>query len=97
MSSRIHTNPNESFHSRVWLYSPKRIPTTKNQMDFAVAQAMCDYNAGYLHSNFYVRMGLPFSIILEKYLCKKDKVSETPLKKKMRNKRLQKELDYTPG
>ncbi|KAK3883276.1 hypothetical protein Pcinc_012405 [Petrolisthes cinctipes] len=93
-----HTqNPNESFHSRVWLYSPKHLNTSKNKLDFAVARAVSVYNAGYKDSNIYESLGIPFTKTTEKYLDNKDKMMDAPLKKRMRNKRLQKELHYTPG
>lgn len=90
-------NPNESFHSRIWLYSPKHLPTTKRKLEFAVAQATSEYNTGHLDSNIYLAMGLPLTTIVEKYLRRKDKKMDIPLKKKMRNRRLQKELDYEAG
>ncbi|KAK3873554.1 hypothetical protein Pcinc_021430 [Petrolisthes cinctipes] len=93
-----HTqNPNESFHSRVWLYSPKHLNTSKNKLDFAVARAVSVYNAGYKDSNIYESLGIPFTKTTEKYLDNNDKMMDAPLKKRMRNKRLQKELHYTPG
>ncbi|XP_063873641.1 uncharacterized protein LOC135107567 [Scylla paramamosain] len=93
-----HTqNPNESFHSRLWQYCPKHLNTSKNKLDFSVAHAVSVYNAGYKESVIYESLGLPFSQITEKYLHNKDKKMDIPLKKRMRNKRLQKELHYSPG
>lgn len=90
-------NPNESLHSRIWLYCPKHLATTKRKVDFAAAQAASEYNAGYMDANIYTSMGVPVTSIVQKYLEQKDAAMDMPLKKKMRNKRLQMDLDYTPG
>ena len=61
------------------------------------AVAVMEYNNGYVASNLYERLGLSYSALLDKALKKKDKKMNRPLVKKMRNKRLQRELFYSPG
>lgn len=93
-----HTqNPNESFHSRLWQYCPKHLNTSKNKLDFSAAHAVSLYNAGYKDSAIYEKLGRALSHITEKYLENQDMKMDVPLKKRMRNKRMQKELHYSPG
>ena len=59
---------------------------TKKRLDFAAAHATCDYNVGYVSSNLHQLLGVPYTNILDKYLQKKDKLMNLPVKKKMRQK-----------
>ena len=70
---------------------------TKRKVDFATAVAVMEYNNGYVASNLYWKLDLPYSALLDKVLKNKDKKMSRPLVKKMRNKRLQRELYYSPG
>lgn len=64
-------------------------------MQYAVA--MVEYNRGYVASNLHRCLGLPFTSILDKDLKRRDNKMDRPQKKKMRNKRLQRDLSYSPG
>lgn len=90
-------NPNESLHSRIWQHCPKHLMATKRKLDFAIAVATMEYNSGYVASNLFQRLGLPYSAILDKVLKKKDKRMDRPIVKKMKNKRLQRDLFYEAG
>ena len=63
----------------------------------AVAVAVMEYNNGYVASNLYEKLGLTYSPLLDKVLKIKDKQMPKILAKKMRNKRLQRELQYSSG
>lgn len=66
-------------------------------MDFAVATAVSNFNVGYLASDIITRMGIPLTTSMKRYLDKKDSQMNAPIKKKMRNKKLEKELAYERG
>lgn len=90
-------NPNESFHSRVWRYCPKHINATKTKLEFSVAVATSEYNVGYVASNVNNLLGLEYTQVFDKHLKEKDKMMDRPTRRKMRNKKLQRELDYEAG
>lgn len=85
-------NQNEHLHSRVWRYCSKYKKANKNILDFAVAQAILDYNVGY-EAGYVTRPGEPYTKLQEK---RKDKVREALI---MKRKRKQTELkgDYEAG
>ena len=90
-------NPNESFHSRIWKYCPKHFNATKRKLNFAAAVATADYNVGYIASNLHQRLGVMYTQTLHDHLIKKDKTMDKPRPKKMRNRRLQRDIFYSPG
>lgn len=90
-------NPNESLHSRTWRYCPKHKNTTKTMMDLVVAQIVATYNGGYVASNPSHLLGIPYTNALHKYLENMGNAMNLPPARKMRNKRLQQYMAYTPG
>ena len=75
----------------------KASPNYKRKLEFAVAHATSKYNAGHLDSNIYIEIGLPLTAITATYLKSKNNTMDCPLKRKMRNRRLQEELYYEAG
>lgn len=91
-------NPNESLHHRIWRYCPKHKNATKKMVDFATAQAVSNFNPGYLSSDLCNRLGVNFTDKNYKYLTKENTVMDRPIKKKVRNKQLQRDLEsYSAG
>ncbi|KAK3883338.1 hypothetical protein Pcinc_012374 [Petrolisthes cinctipes] len=90
-------NPNESLHSRIWKYYPKHKNATKQILDFAVATATAVYNTGYVASNINKLLGIPYSKHLDNHLKTLDDIMDFPLKRKVRNKRLQQDQEYASG
>ena len=41
-------NPNEHLHSRIWRFCSKYKNANKQILDYALAQAVTDYNVGYV-------------------------------------------------
>ena len=66
-------------------------------VDFATATAVCNYNVGYSESNLTPLLGIESTFSMEKYLQNKDKTMDSPFKRKMRNKNLQRDLEYAAG
>ena len=77
-------NPNEHVHSRVWRMCPKHKNVKLRYVDFAAAQAVCNYNIGHEESNLCNLLGLPFTKILLQCLQQQDKRMNEPIKKKTR-------------
>lgn len=88
-------NQNEHLHSRVWRYCSKYKKANKNILDFAVAQAILDYNVGY-EAGYVTRPGEPYTKLQESYLKRKDKVREALIMKRKR-KRTELKGDYEAG
>ncbi|XP_050730167.1 uncharacterized protein LOC127005398 isoform X2 [Eriocheir sinensis] len=65
-------NPNDSFHSRLWKYCPKDVLASKTKLDFAVAQTVCNFNAGYVQSSLHRLLGIPYTETVKTYLKKQD-------------------------
>ena len=59
--------------------------------------AVSNFNVGYLASDIITRMGIPLTTSMKRYLDKKDSQMNAPIKKKMRNKKLEKDLAYERG
>ncbi|XP_076045369.1 uncharacterized protein LOC143027746 [Oratosquilla oratoria] len=93
----ITQNRNEHLHSRVWRICPKHRNASKMLVDFATATAVCNYNVGYSESNLAGLLGIESTLSMEKYLQNLDKMMDSPLKRKMRNKNLQRDLEYAAG
>lgn len=89
-------NPNESMHSCMWLLCPKHLKETKRKLKFGAAVAM-EYNSGYVTSNLHRCLSLPYTSIPDKDLKGSNNRMDRPLKKKMRNKHLQRDLSYLLG
>lgn len=90
-------NRNEHIHSRIWRLCPKHRPATKRMVDFATATAVSIFNVGYLKSNLADSLGIKSSASMLKYLAKKDKGMNSPWMRKMRNKKIRRELEYAAG
>lgn len=91
-------NPNESLHHRIWRYCPKHKNATKEMLDFATAQAVSNFNGGYLSSDLCSKLGVAFTDKNYKYLTKENTKMDRPIKKKIRSKQLQKDLEaYASG
>ena len=90
-------NPNESLHSRKWRICPKHKNANKPMLDFAAAQAVANYNTGHTNSCLDSIMGIPRTKALHKILKEQDRRMDVAPRKKMRNKRLQEELEYAAG
>lgn len=90
-------NPNESLHSRIWRYCPKHKNATANMLQFATCQAVANYNVGYVESNLHQLLGIPYTKANHKYLKAQDAAMNIPIKRKMRNRRLQMDLAYAAG
>ena len=85
-------NPNESLHSRVWLRCPKHLNASEMRLDFAAAIAITINNSGYEEGNLHTKLGLPFPDNLAKHLKTLHTQMNAPRKRKMKNKRLEREL-----
>ncbi|XP_050730360.1 uncharacterized protein LOC127005497 isoform X2 [Eriocheir sinensis] len=72
-------NLNDSFHSQLWKYCPKDIFASKTKVDFAVAQTVCNFNAGYVQSSLHTLLGIPYTETVKKYLEKQDSNMESKL------------------
>ncbi|KAK3873732.1 hypothetical protein Pcinc_021268 [Petrolisthes cinctipes] len=90
-------NRNEHLHSRVWRLCPKHRNASKRMIDFATATAVCNYNVGYVNSSLMETLGIEYTTSIDKYLVAKDKAMDTPIRRKMRNKKLKRELEYAAG
>ncbi|KAK3849062.1 hypothetical protein Pcinc_044169 [Petrolisthes cinctipes] len=90
-------NRNEHLHSRVWRLCPKHRNASKRMVDFATATAVCNYNVGYVNSSLMETLGIEYTTSIDKYLVAKDKAMDTPIRRKMRNKKLKRELEYAAG
>ncbi|KAK3883818.1 hypothetical protein Pcinc_011881 [Petrolisthes cinctipes] len=90
-------NTNESLHSRIWKYCSNHKNATKPILDFVVATATAAYNTGYVASNINKLLGIPYSKHLNNHLKALDDIMDFSLKRKMRNKRLQQDLEYASG
>ena len=90
-------NPNESLHQRIWLYCPKHLTPSKMRLDFAAAQAVAHYNAGYEVSALNEMLGLPYTKLLSTHLKAFDQMMNVPIKRKLKNKKLQREIFYSAG
>ncbi|KAK3888123.1 hypothetical protein Pcinc_007805 [Petrolisthes cinctipes] len=90
-------NRNEHLHSRVWRLCPKHRNASKRMVDFATATAVCNYNVGYVNSSLMETLGIEYTTSIDKYLVAKDKAMDTPIRRKMRNKKLKRELEYASG
>lgn len=66
-------------------------------MDFAVATAVCNFNARHLLSDITTCMGIALTTAMKNFQDKKDLQLSAPIKRKMRNKKLEKELSYEKG
>lgn len=66
-------------------------------VEFATATAVCQYNVGYVNSSLMETLGIEYTTSMDNYLVAKDKTMDTPVRRKMRNKKLQKELEYAAG
>ena len=64
---------------------------------FATATAVANYHVGYVASNFAEVLGIIPTVEMKKYLENNDKVMDSPYRRKMRNKKLQKDLEYAAG
>lgn len=93
----LKQNPNESFHSHIQLHCPKHLRATKRKLDFAASVVMMECNRGYVASNLHRCLSLPYTSILDKDLKRRYNRMDRPLMKMMRNKRLQRDLLYSPG
>ena len=90
-------NPNESFHSRVWQLCPKVKNVGKKTLNFAVAQASINYNAGYEEGYLGKELHIDSPRIIA-YLKKLDKRRERSLKPKRRKPRkIQADPNYMAG
>ena len=54
-------NPNESLHSRIWKLCPKTKNLGKSICEFAVAQAVLNYNIGYKLGHFGLELEITIS------------------------------------
>ncbi|XP_037799808.1 uncharacterized protein LOC119594791 [Penaeus monodon] len=93
----ITQNRNEHLHSRIWRICPKHRNASKMLVDFATATAVCNYNVGYSESNLVGLLGIESTLSMEKYLQNMDKMMDSPFRRKMRNKTLQRDLEYAAG
>jgi len=66
-------------------------------VDFATATAVCNYNVGYSEGNLVGLLGIESTLSMEKYLQNMDKMMDSPFRRKMRNKTLQRDLEYAAG
>lgn len=91
-------NPNESLHSRVWKLCPKSKSLGKLTLDFAVAQAVTNYNIGYKAAFLGNELGIENNRIL-KVLEGMDKRREQVIQRKAKKKKKTLEIDpkYGPG
>ena len=87
-------NRNESLHSRIWKMCPKHKNTSRMYVEFATATAVGHYNCGYERSNLCDVLGIEVPSEFMKYLKRKDKVMDAPIKIKMRNKRLRRDIEF---
>ncbi|XP_066946996.1 uncharacterized protein [Macrobrachium rosenbergii] len=91
-------NRNESLHSRLWRYCPKSKNGSKRIIDFAAAQDVANYNAGYTASHLDYYFGFPRTEISSAYLARMDANMDLPFKKKAKHKRkIVKDPDYEAG
>lgn len=93
-------NPNESLHSRVWRLCPKSKNLGKVTLEFAVAQAVINYNIGYKAGYLGNELGIVTTRLLQ-VLEKMDRDREVALQSKPRKKRKMPEFEaepsYAPG
>ena len=90
-------NRNEHLHSRIWKFAPKLGNASRDTVEFATATAVCNYNIGHTASNFAGILGIESTMAKEKSLKAKDVVMDSPYRRKMRNQKLQKDLEYAAG
>lgn len=69
----------------------------KNILDFAIAQAVCDYNAGYVVSHLGTLLYFPRSEITNSHLQCRDRKRESIRKKTQRKRKAELEADYAAG
>ncbi|KAK8373790.1 hypothetical protein O3P69_014950 [Scylla paramamosain] len=82
-----------SQHPAIWRYCSKHKNATKEMLDFATAQAVSNFNGGYLSSDLCSKLGVAFTDKNYKYLTKENTKMDRPIKKKIRSKQLQKDLE----
>ena len=63
-------------------------------IEFTTATDVGHYNAGYESSNLCDVFGMETSSEFIKYLKRKDKAMDAPIRVKMRNKRLRKDIEF---
>lgn len=85
-------NPNESLHNSVWKYCPKVVNLGKSTLDFAIAQAVLNYNVGYEAGSLGRDLGIE-SPRMQKVLQTRDKYREETKPTKPRRKRKKQEVD----
>ncbi|KAK4304562.1 hypothetical protein Pmani_023443 [Petrolisthes manimaculis] len=91
-------NRNEHLHSRIWKVCPKHRSASKRMVDFATATAVCTYNMGYIGSNFTTDLlGIEYTVSMDNYLKAKDAKMVTPFRRKSRNKKVRRDLEYAAG
>lgn len=90
-------NPNEHLHSRICRYCLKYKNANKNIMDFAVAQAVCDYNVWYYESHLGTLLAFPKTEITNTHLQRRDRKRESFRKKTQRKRKTKVEGDYAAG
>lgn len=80
-------NANEHLHFRVWRYCSKYKNASRIILEFAVAQAVCDYNVGYAKSHLDPLRGFPVSKITQKHLEVRDRKREAVRARKTKQHR----------
>lgn len=90
-------NRNEHLHSRVWNICPKHRNASKRIVDFTTATAISNYNVGYVGSSVTEILGIEYTVAMDKYLIAKNVSIDTPIRRKMRNNKIRRDLEYAPG
>lgn len=90
-------NRNEHLHSRIWRICPKHRNASKMIVDFACATAVCNYNVGYSASSLTGILGIESTLSMEKYLQTQDVAMDSPYRRKMRNNKMRRDLEYAAG
>ena len=90
-------NRNEHLHSRIWRICPKHRNASKMIVDFACATAVCNYNVGYSASSLTGILGIESTLSMEKYLQTQDVAMDSPYRRKMRNNKIRRDLEYAAG
>lgn len=90
-------NPNESLHSRIWNICPKVKSFGKQSLEFAVAQAVINYNIGYVEGYLGKELGIE-NYKIKKHLAELDKTREQVVKHKPpKRRKLMTDPSYAPG
>lgn len=90
-------NVNEHLHSRIWRYCSKYTNANKNILEYAIGQAVLDYNVGFEDGFVLPRFAPPFTKIQQESLQHRDRLRERTRETRKRKQESQNSGDYRAG